>query len=130
MSVLVRPVIVRRRTRPMPPSDDYDEAGAARAVAVMTARRAVRPAVLWGLVFGASAAASMSTYVTSFPTEQSRTNLARTIEGNPAFEAIFGIIRRIDTVAGYTAYKTMFTFVIIGAIWGLFIATKVTRGEE
>ena len=114
----------------MPRSDGYGEARAARAIATATARRAARPAAVWGLVFGATAAASMSTYVSSFPTEASRTTMARTIEGNPAFEAIFGIIRHIDTVAGYTAYKTMFTFVIIGAIWGLFIATKVTRGEE
>src|SRR5438045_8722276 len=98
------------------------------AVAVMTAKRAARPGALWGLVFGATAAATMSTYATTFPTSAERSNVARAVEGNAAFEAIFGITRRLDTVAGYTAYKTMFTLILLGAIWGLFIATKVLRG--
>ena len=33
-------------------------------------------------------------------------------------------------MAGYTAYKTMFILVILGAIWGLLIATRLLRGEE
>ncbi len=36
----------------------------------------------------------------------------------------------MDTVAGYTAYKTTYFMVILGAIWGLLIATRVLRGEE
>jgi ABC-2 type transport system permease protein len=36
----------------------------------------------------------------------------------------------MDTVAGYTAYKTMFTMTVIAAIWGLFLATRLLRGEE
>jgi ABC-2 type transport system permease protein len=36
----------------------------------------------------------------------------------------------MDTVAGYTAYKTMFTLIVLGAIWGLLISTRLLRGEE
>jgi ABC-2 type transport system permease protein len=103
---------------------------AGRAVFVTTARRAVRPGALWGLVFGGMVAATMSTYLSAFPTAAERSNMARSIEGNAAFEAIFGIIRRMDTVAGYTAYKTMFSMMIIGAVWGLLVATRLLRGEE
>jgi ABC-2 type transport system permease protein len=107
-----------------------DDARAARAVAVTTARRAARPGALWGLVFGAIVAVTMSQYRSLFPTAASRRGLVTSVEGNAAFEALFGPIRRMDTVAGYTAYKTLYTLVIIGAIWGLLIATKVLRGEE
>lgn len=110
--------------------DVYDDARAARVVTVASARRAARPGALWGLVFGATVAASASTYVTSFPTQASRVTLAQSVEGNVGFAALFGPIRHIDTVAGYTAYKTMYTTIILGAIWGLFIATKLLRGEE
>jgi ABC-2 type transport system permease protein len=96
----------------------------------MTARTVARPAVLWGLVFGATAAATMSTFDSAFPTPASRDNLVRAVQGNPAFEAIFGLTRDMGTVAGYTAYKTMFSIVILAAIWGLLTATKVLRGEE
>lgn len=106
------------------------EQRAARTVAILTARRAARPGVLWGLVFGATIATTMATYRSTFPTAASRNGLARSVEGNPAFEAVFGITRRMDTVAGYTAYKTMFTVVVLGAVWGLLVATRLLRGEE
>lgn len=113
------------RRRPAP-----DGRTAARAVFAATATRAARPALLWGVVFGAMTAATMSTYRSAFPTPESRANLSRTIEGNAAFEAVFGVIRRMDTVQGYTAYKTMFTLVVLAAIWGMMIATRQLRGEE
>ena len=114
----------------MAADDAYGDRRAARAVFVTTARRAVRPGLLWGLVFGGMVAATMSTYQSAFPTPADRANLARSVQGNAAFEAIFGIIRRMDTVAGYTAYKTTFSMMIVGAIWGLFLATRLLRGEE
>ena len=99
-------------------------------IARFTARRAVRPGVLWGLVFGSIVAATMSQYPKLFPTAMSRATLATSIRGNVGFVAVFGPIHYIDTVAGYTAYKSMYTLVIVGAIWGLFVATRLLRGEE
>jgi len=101
-----------------------------RVIAVTAARRAIRPGVGWGLVFGAMIATTMAAYRSTFPTPESRANLVRSFQGNPAFEAIFGITRRMDTVAGYTAYKTLFTLIVLAAIWGLFISTRLLRGEE
>jgi ABC-2 type transport system permease protein len=103
--------------------------GAARTVAVTTARRAARPGALWGLVFGATIAASATSYSKTFPTGAARAGLAR-LEGNAAFEALFGPIRRMDTVSGYTAYKSGMFVLILGAIWGLLVATRRLRGEE
>jgi len=100
------------------------------ALAVFSARRAALPWTLWGLVFGGTVSATMTTYRTTFPTEASRANLVRSFQGNPAFEAIFGLTRHMDTVAGYTAYKTLFTMIILGAVWGLLRATAFLRGEE
>src|SRR5439155_557352 len=74
--------------------------------------------------------ATMSTYRSTFPTPASRANLVRSFQGNPAFESIFGLTRHLDTVAGYTAYKTLFTMTILGAVWGLLRATAFLRGEE
>ncbi len=51
-------------------------------------------------------------------------------KANTAFEALFGPIRRMDTVAGYTAYKSGMFLIVLAAIWGLFIATRQLRGEE
>jgi ABC-2 type transport system permease protein len=99
-------------------------------VARQSARRAVRPGLLWGLLFGATIAATMAAYRSTFPTPESRAGLIRSFGGNPAFEAMFGLTRHLDTVAGYTAYKTLFTMVILGAVWGLLVSTRLLRGEE
>ncbi|HXJ63829.1 MAG TPA: hypothetical protein VNN79_08755 [Actinomycetota bacterium] len=115
---------MRRRKEP-------DYAGhAPNVVARATARRAARPGVLWGYVFGATIAASAYQYPRTFPTHESRIRLALSLKGNAGFDALFGTIHGIDTVAGYTAYKSLMTLMILGAIWGLLIATRLTRGEE
>ncbi|HVW34957.1 MAG TPA: hypothetical protein VHL53_20660, partial [Acidimicrobiia bacterium] len=102
----------------------------AAPITAFSARRAVKPALAWGLVFGGTIAATMGTYRSTFPTPESRAALVRSFEGNPAFEAVFGVTRHMDTVAGYTAYKTLFSVVIVGAVWGLLLATRLLRGEE
>jgi polyether ionophore transport system permease protein len=81
-------------------------------------------------VFGGTIAASASSYASLFPTAASRAAVARSFQGNTAWAALFGPLRRLDTVAGYTVYKSGMTVIVLGAIWGLFIATRVTRGEE
>ena len=110
--------------------DRYGPRRASTVVAVTSAKRAARPGVVWGLVFGVTIAATMKSYTSSFPTAASRANLLRTFQGNAAFEALFGLLRHLDTVAGYTAYKDSMTIIIVGAVWGLLIATKLLRGEE
>jgi len=107
-----------------------DERRSARTVFVSTAKRASRGGVLWGVVFGATIASSATTYVSAFPDAASRAQVAATLEGNRGFAALFGTIQGIDTVAGYTAYKTLYTMIILGAIWGLLVSTRLLRGEE
>ncbi len=108
----------------------YDDRRASRALTVTTAKRAVRPGALWGLAFGALTAVTASSFPAAFPTAASRAELALSVKGNAGFTALFGPIRHIDTVAGYTAYKTMSYMIILAAIWGLLIATRLLRGEE
>jgi ABC-2 type transport system permease protein len=106
------------------------ERRAAWAVALASARRTGRPGLLWGLLFGLTAAATELSYRSTFPTAASRARLAASMQGNAGFQALFGTIHRIDTVAGYTAYKTGMFLGILGAIWGLLAATRLLRGEE
>jgi ABC-2 type transport system permease protein len=107
----------------------YDEPHAARVLTVSTARRAARPGALWGLAFGILTAATASAYPSVFPTAASRVDLARSVEGNVGLTALFGPVK-LDTLAGYTAYKTMSYMVVLAAIWGLLLATRLLRGEE
>jgi len=110
-------------------SEAYGDRVASRAVARNTARRASRPGALWGYVFGATIAATVYTYPKTFPTMASREALAA-FSNNAAWAALFGPLYRLDTAAGYTAYKSGMFVMILAAIWGLLIATRLTRGEE
>jgi ABC-2 type transport system permease protein len=103
---------------------------AARVVARTTARRASVPGLLWGVVFGGTIAASAASYASTFPSEAARERLAVTFGGNAAWAALFGPLRNLDTVAGYTAYKSLMFVMLLGAIWGFLIATRLLRGEE
>ena len=44
--------------------------------------------------------------------------------------ALVGPARHLDTVAGFTAWRSLGVLGVIGAIWGLLAATRLLRGEE
>jgi ABC-2 type transport system permease protein len=43
---------------------------------------------------------------------------------------LFGTARQIDTVAGFTAWRSVGVCSLIGAVWALLLATRTLRGEE
>jgi ABC-2 type transport system permease protein len=87
-------------------------------------------ATVWGLVFGATAAASALSYAQSYPTAASRQQIAATTGKDVGLAILFGPISDIDTVGGYTAYKSFVFLTTIGALWGLLAGTRLLRGDE
>ena len=98
------------------------------------ARRAFRQLWIGATVcagaFGATAASSALTYVTSFPSEAGRQQLAATTGRDTGLSVLLGPVASIDTVGGYTVYKGFVFLSTIGAIWGVLAATRLLRGEE
>jgi len=103
---------------------------AGRVVAGRTARRAARSGALWGLVFGAYVASSALGFASTYPTAASRAKLATSLGGNAGLAALLGPARHIGTVAGFTAWRAMAVLSVVGAIWALFLASRLLRGEE
>jgi ABC-2 type transport system permease protein len=103
---------------------------AARVVAVATARRAVRSAALWGLVFGGYVAYAALQFSATYPTAASRAKAAAELGGNPGLVALFGQGQRLGTVAGFTSWRVMGVLTLLGGVWGILTATRLTRGEE
>jgi ABC-2 type transport system permease protein len=87
-------------------------------------------AVVVAVVFGATAASSAASYVSTFPTDASRQALATSFSGDSGFTVLFGSIAHIGTVGGYTVYKTYVFLTTIGAIWAALASTRLLRGEE
>ena len=86
--------------------------------------------MLWGYVFGVTVASSAYTYDRIYPTAADRASLARTFGANHAAAALFGPAPRLDTVAGFTAFKASMTLMVVGAAWGLLTGTRLLRGDE
>jgi len=103
---------------------------AATVIARLTARKAVRSGVVWGYVFGALIASSAVSYTRIYKTQAARDALAAAYGANKATSALFGPAPRLQTVAGFTAFKIGMTLILLGAVWGLLTSTRLLRGEE
>ena len=100
------------------------------AVFDRTVRSAARSAVVWGCVFGVYVTSSALGYATTYKTAAQRAALANTFGSNPGINAIIGPAHQIQTVAGFTAWRSLGVLSIVGAVWGLLTATRLLRGEE
>ena len=96
----------------------------------LTASRAARSGALWGIVFGIAIASSEISYTTIYKTQTQRDALAAAYGSNKATSALFGPAPQLQTVAGFTVFKISMTLMIIGAVWGLLLSTRLLRGEE
>ncbi|HZU71401.1 MAG TPA: hypothetical protein VE990_01395 [Acidimicrobiales bacterium] len=106
---------------------------ARRTVAVVTGHtfsRVLRPAALWGAVFGGYVLSSALGFAASYKTPEARHRLASTFGANAGINALIGPARQIDSVAGFTAWRSLGVLSLVGAVWGLLTATRLLRGEE
>jgi ABC-2 type transport system permease protein len=100
------------------------------AAAGIAACGTLRGALLWGGVFGLVVWELVSQFSKEYPTAAARAMLVTTMGSNAGLQAIFGMAHHIDTIGGYTAYHAIGVLGLIGAVWGLLAATRLTRGEE
>jgi ABC-2 type transport system permease protein len=96
----------------------------------LTLRRALRTCIGWGVVFGLTVITNVTGFRGAYPTVASRQMLARTLGHNAGLEALLGTTRRLDTIAGFTGWRTLGIAVFLGSVVGLFMATRLLRGEE
>ncbi len=106
------------------------ERSAGSVVALVTARKAARSGVVWGLVFGLAIASSEISYVKIYTSAAQRDALAAAYGSNKAMSALFGPATQLQTVGGFTAFKISMTLMVLGAVWGLLTSTRLLRGEE
>jgi ABC-2 type transport system permease protein len=99
-------------------------------IARETAKRAARPAAVWGALFGILIANEALGYHSNFPTEASKEEFVRTLGSNDALSAIIGPARQVGTLGGFVAWRVFGLLIIVGAVWGLLIATRLLRREE
>jgi ABC-2 type transport system permease protein len=95
-----------------------------------TTRRAVRSGVVWGYIIGIVVASSAISYTRIYASQAERDALAKAFGSNNATAALFGPAPDLQTVAGFTVFKSLMTVMVLGALWGLLTSTRLLRGEE
>jgi ABC-2 type transport system permease protein len=86
--------------------------------------------VLWGLVFGVYVASQALAYGGTYKTPAERDAMAKSLTSGGGLNALIGPAHQLNTVAGYTAWKSVGILSVLGAVWALLISTKLLRGEE
>ncbi len=114
----------------MKPDPAPEDRRAVATIALTTGRRAVRSGLVWGALFGALVLNEARSYHTGFPTIASRQEFAATFGSNGALAAVTGPARELDTIEGFVAWRMFGLLMVVGAVWGLLLATRLLRGEE
>lgn len=104
--------------------------GAFAVVARHVGRKAARSGALWGYVFGVFVASSALGYAAAYKTQADRDRLAATFANNSGIDALLGRARDVQTVVGFTVWRSMGVLTVVGAVWGILAATRLVRGEE
>jgi ABC-2 type transport system permease protein len=71
-----------------------------------------------------------SSYESLYPTEVDRARLARTIEGNATFAALYGPAHGLRSIGGLTAWRTGGTLAAAVGLMSLLLVGRHTRTEE
>jgi ABC-2 type transport system permease protein len=85
---------------------------------------------VWGVVFGAYVAAQALAYASAYKTTAARDALAKSFNTSGGLNALIGPAHDLQTVAGYTAWKSVGILSVLGAVWAILLSTKLMRGEE
>jgi ABC-2 type transport system permease protein len=85
---------------------------------------------VWGYIIGIVVASSAISYTRIYSTQADRDALAKAFGSNNATAALFGPAPDLQTVAGFTVFKSLMTVMVLGALWGLLTSTRLLRGEE
>jgi ABC-2 type transport system permease protein len=89
-----------------------------------------RSGLIWGGVFALLIVSSVTGYSSAYPDVADRQQLAQSLGANAGVRALFGAPSQLDTVGGFTAWRSTVLVMLVGGVWGLLMATKVLRGDE
>ncbi len=90
----------------------------------------IRSGIIWGFVFFAFVASSALSYLSIYSSVAQREALVKAFGSNLATIALFGPAPSLNTVMGFTQFKSLLSISIIGAVWGFLTTTKAIKGEE
>jgi len=101
-----------------------------RALRRFSFRQTLRGAVILGALVGLVMGAQGAAYAKAFPTEASREKLVVTLHSLSGANFFSGEIANAVHPDSYAIYKSLALTMIIVAVWGLLVGTRLLRGFE
>jgi ABC-2 type transport system permease protein len=92
--------------------------------------RCARSGGLWGALGLVFLLASSYGYQAAYSTATARKVAAAALSSTTSFQFLLGSPHDLESAAGFTAWRAGGILAIVFAIWGLFLATSLLRGEE
>lgn len=89
-----------------------------------------RVALAWAIVFAITCASTITGYASAYPHTVDRLRLAQSLARSGGLQAVFGAARHIETIGGFTAWRTLAFLPLVAGLWGLLAAARALRGEE
>jgi ABC-2 type transport system permease protein len=102
---------------------------ASRALNGLTLRQIWRGALIVAAVCAGMSAFVSAQYDSMFQRSLDQSAL-RALAENPAIRTLFGPPVALDTAGGFTVWRTGTPVLVLGAVWILLAATRISRGEE
>jgi len=87
-------------------------------------------AAVLGWMTGVVTISALYGYRSAYPTLADRMRLSASFSHDAGIAAVFGPARSLETVAGFTAFRTLAILPLIIGIWAGLSATKALRGNE
>jgi ABC-2 type transport system permease protein len=87
-------------------------------------------AIAWILVLVGVGTGVAAGFAAAYETQAERDAAAASIEGVPAFEALFGRTVELATVEGFVLWRWGGFAVLVVAVWGMLSAVRLARGAE
>src|SRR4051812_47157633 len=120
----------RALPRPLRGRRGNDMSSSVAVVARSVSRRHRRSALIWGGTFALLVVSSVTGYSSAYPKVADRLQLQASLGNNAGVRALFGQASNLDTVGGFTAWRSTVLVTLVGGVWALLLATKALRGEE
>ncbi len=99
-------------------------------ITVHTIKERRKVAAVLGWMTGIVTISALYGYRSAYPTLTDRLRLSASFSHDAGIAAVFGPARSLETVSGFTAFRTLAILPLIIGIWAGLTATKALRGNE
>jgi ABC-2 type transport system permease protein len=95
-----------------------------------TLKNNLKQAVAIGIISSITIVSTAVGFADAYPTEAARALVAETFRSNTGLIAVIGKPDALQTIGGFTMWRSLGALTIIVSIWAIFLSSRLFRGDE